>query len=85
MFDTTNANCATTEHPEIFFPEGGSSSLDNSTRYALSLCSTCPVKLACLQEALSNDYDGIWGGTTAADRRALRLNAKRPLVITKKK
>lgn len=71
MFDATNANCATAD-PELFFPEGPRSAVTNSTAYAKAICVTCPVKLACLQEALANDYDGIWGGTTTSERRSMR-------------
>lgn len=41
------------------------------------LCSTCPVQQACLRYALDYDVDGVWGGTTAAERRRLR-GSKRP-------
>ena len=39
------------------------------------LCNSCPVKFDCLMEALPrNEHEdiGIWGGTTLAQRRAIR-------------
>lgn len=62
------AICPQTD-PEIFFPEKGSSS-----RQALKVCASCPVKLDCLVEAMTTaaGSTGIWGGTTENDRRAIR-------------
>lgn len=41
---------------------------------ALRICKGCPVKDACLQEALDEEVnpDGVWGGTTQLERRKLR-------------
>jgi WhiB family redox-sensing transcriptional regulator len=41
---------------------------------AVQLCETCPVKDACLQEALDQKVnpEGIWGGTTHLERRRIR-------------
>lgn len=39
------------------------------------LCLSCPVRLECLGEALGrsvNDDAGVWGGTTATQRFAIR-------------
>lgn len=36
------------------------------------LCLTCPVRTDCLDHALTNEADGIWGGTSAKTRRHLR-------------
>lgn len=45
-------------------------------------CSGCPVIQQCLQHAIENDEDGVWGGTTAKGRRRLRNNAhKRALEL----
>jgi hypothetical protein len=64
-----DALCAQTD-PELFFPEKGQ---DN--KMAKSICAQCPISLACLEDALNilPDEDfGIWGGTSARERIALR-------------
>ena len=54
--------------PETFFP-GSHEPVDA----ALKVCSTCPVQGSCLAAALdAGDYDGVWGGTTPEERRAMR-------------
>lgn len=69
MFDTTNAACATAD-PELFFPE--TSGVYQKTVEAKALCNTCPISMQCLAEAMTNDYEGIWGGTTYSERRRMR-------------
>jgi len=49
---------------------------------ARAICRWCPYKEACLAKALQNDEQyGIWGGTTASEREALRdeLGFVRPI------
>lgn len=67
--------------PEIFFPEskvgGRHRGLDRSrrVRQAQAICATCPVAAPCAEEALTTtDYrlEGIWGGTTDEQRKAMR-------------
>lgn len=42
-------------------------------RKAKAICDTCPVREACLDEALSRDeHHGVWGGLDADERRELR-------------
>jgi WhiB family redox-sensing transcriptional regulator len=44
--------------PEVFFAETPA-----DVEYAKSLCTTCPVKAACLQGALERREPwGVWGG-----------------------
>jgi len=38
--------------------------------YAKQFCDRCPVIDDCRTYALVNDLDGIWGGTTEAERKA---------------
>mgnify|MGYP000853933905 CR=1 FL=1 len=39
---------------------------------AKAICSTCPIRTRCLQEALErDDQHGIWGGLTPNERKAL--------------
>lgn len=40
----------------------------------MALCRTCPVLGACLAWALqAGDLHGVWGGTTARERRAMAV------------
>ena len=62
-----NPVCMETD-PELFFPETWV-----EAREAKKLCSTCPVRTACLVYAVeTNQQDGIWGGLTLDERRRLR-------------
>jgi hypothetical protein len=53
---------------ETFFPERGDAA---GVAAALAICATCTVTAECLAENLDKK-DGIYGGTTGADRRKLR-------------
>ncbi len=51
----------------MFFMKG---TVPTSTR---AICHTCPVQAPCLQYAMSDpDLEGVWAGTTAKERRAMR-------------
>lgn len=56
---------------DIFYPARG-----EDTREAKAVCNRCPVKYACLAEALSDggygDDFGIRGGCSVRERRAIR-------------
>lgn len=55
-----------------FFPERG-----ESTDEAKSVCQRCIVRDECLDYALTEDIDiGIWGGTSARERRILTTGRK---------
>jgi hypothetical protein len=38
----------------------------------LKVCESCPVRAACLLEALIHREQGVWGGTTEKQRQLLR-------------
>ena len=65
--------CRTTPSPDAFFPEQHSST--RATAAIRRICETCPVQQQCLEYALTfpawDDY-GIWGGTSAQQRRDIR-------------
>src|SRR4029078_2364235 len=64
------ALCAQTD-PEAFFPEKG-----GSTREAKRVCTTCEVRVECLEYALEHDERfGIWGGLSERERRRLKRRA----------
>jgi hypothetical protein len=55
--------------PETFFPAPS-----EPADAAISLCRTCPVQGSCLAWALqAGDLYGVWGGTTARERRAMAV------------
>jgi hypothetical protein len=84
--------CAET-FPDAFFTEEKSESniyrdgrtvVQTWARYdhekeAKAICAECPYKVRCLEYALKNHEQGIWGGTTERDRRrimtAIKLNS----------
>lgn len=54
--------------PDLWFPEKG-----GSTRHAKKVCQGCPVREACLQQALdANERFGIWGGFSERERRQMQ-------------
>lgn len=71
---TTSAACRSLDPIEadrLFYPAQGRGA-SAATTEALALCSTCPVREACLAEALAvRDVDGVRGGRTGKQRLAL--------------
>jgi WhiB family redox-sensing transcriptional regulator len=69
--------CANVD-PELFFPqevEMGDSrvvSKYQNLAAAKAICSSCPLKLQCLEYAMKNYEVGVWGGTTENQRDELR-------------
>jgi len=62
-----DANCATVD-PDQMFP-----AFNESPANAKSVCAHCDVAAVCLQYALDNHLAaGIYGGTTAFERRGMR-------------
>jgi WhiB family redox-sensing transcriptional regulator len=81
MFDTTDAACATAD-PEIFFPEQGKGNKHEQVRQAKAICAGCPIAMQCLAEAIAENHDGIWGGTTVNERKMMKRT--RPLNIPRR-
>jgi WhiB family redox-sensing transcriptional regulator len=59
-----------------FFPIGDrGAGAQRATSAAKTICRSCSVVADCLEEALLvPDTDGIWGGLTTTERRALPRN-----------
>jgi WhiB family redox-sensing transcriptional regulator len=54
--------------PEMWFSEDGV-----QTPNAIKICGNCDVRAQCLQFAIDNEIrHGVYGGTTAGDRRRMR-------------
>ncbi len=59
--------------PNLFFPVGVTGDAVEQIATAKDICSGCPVRLECLDFAItSNQEFGVWGGTSEDERRALR-------------
>lgn len=60
------------EDPELFFPISDIGPGARQTAQAKAVCARCPVRSECLGYALDNGLDhGVFGGTTAEERRRL--------------
>jgi WhiB family redox-sensing transcriptional regulator len=64
------------EDPDMFFADDEESPNETLIRLAKLVCAICPLKELCLQKAIDEELDGIWGGTTARERR-ISLNRER--------
>jgi WhiB family redox-sensing transcriptional regulator len=66
------------EDPELFFPIGNSDPALRQIERAKAVCHRCEVIETCLSWAMeSRQDDGVWGGLSADERRALkRRNAR---------
>lgn len=61
------------QDPEMFFPIGDGPLVQIEIEDAKAVCDGCPVSVECYEWAFTQgERDGIWGGTTAEERRALR-------------
>lgn len=59
--------------PNLFFPIGVTGDAIEQIATAKEICSACPVRLECLDFAItSNQEFGVWGGTSEDERRMLR-------------
>lgn len=65
--------------PNEFFPEDvlGTIQPEHWPVEALATCRGCPVREKCLAYAMQNKVEGVWGGTTDADRKILAAAARR--------
>lgn len=65
---------------DVFFPPANEPEPIRAEREAIAkkVCSTCPVREACLRHALASDEAyGIWGGTSESERASV-IRAGRP-------
>lgn len=66
------------EDPELFFPKGTEGPWALAIEEAKAACRRCPAVDACLRFAFEMNIDqGIYGGLTEGERRALRRRASR--------
>jgi hypothetical protein len=57
--------------PDLFFPEDEPNRDERKklVKRAKAICSVCPVKILCLDYAVSAGMTGVWGGTTDFERK----------------
>lgn len=55
-------------NPEKWFPSSAQQALVPGLK---AICLSCPVRAECLDSALLNDEDGVWGGLTRIEREEL--------------
>ena len=65
--DSQNRGCAGVD-TSVFYPRRRTR---GAIDYAKRICDQCPITDDCRAYALTHDLEGIWGGTTEAERRAL--------------
>ncbi len=66
------AKCANHDTPELFFSDSYAW-LWRETAAAKKICADCPIRFPCLEYALERpSMWGIWGATTAGERKELR-------------
>lgn len=54
--------------PEVFFPSDGVGVIR-----AQRICSACPVRVECLDHAMTHHIEhGVWGGASERERQRLR-------------
>ncbi|MGW7440352.1 WhiB family transcriptional regulator [Streptomyces sp. NPDC054849] len=73
-----DAACRETD-PELFFPIGNTGPALLQIEEAKAVCRRrCPVMEQCLRWALdTNQTDGVWGGLSEGERRAMKRRAAR--------
>ncbi|WP_435969329.1 WhiB family transcriptional regulator [Streptomyces sp. Qhu_M48] len=60
--------------PDLFFPERVNAATIHAVK---SICVDCPIRTACLNQALDNgEQYGIWGGLDERELRTLRRRTK---------
>ncbi|MER6961641.1 MULTISPECIES: WhiB family transcriptional regulator [unclassified Streptomyces] len=65
--------------PDLFFPVGHTGPALDQIDEAKAVCGRCPVMEQCRDWAVEvGQVEGIWGGMTESERRALRRRRIRP-------
>lgn len=68
------ARCAVIEaDPDMFFMDDKDEPNYNAvkTEIARSICNECPIQKQCLEFAIKEEMEGVWGGTTTKERNAI--------------
>ncbi len=65
------------EDTELFFPVGKGKAAKLQEEEAKTFCRQCDVRAECLQFALDTKSEGVWGGLSEDERRALGRRARK--------
>lgn len=69
--------CNTAGWPDLWFPTGETTDeAQGDIAYAKAICGPCPVRQRCADWALDRGEQGVWGGLTDSERRAI-IRARR--------
>lgn len=60
----------------LFFPVGTTGPAVAQIAEAKRVCFQCSCRAACLEFALTTNQDGIWGGSSEEERRAMRRHRR---------
>ena len=72
------------ENPELFFPFGNASPASYQVDKARVICRRCEVADTCLRWAIeSRQDDGVWGGLSTDERRALKRRIARARLLSR--
>ena len=77
------ARCATSKaDPDIFFMDDKDEPNYDATktRLALAICGQCPIQKQCLQFAIKEEMEGVWGGTTTKERKSIIFRVEKNYV-----
>ncbi len=72
VMDWMSRGACLREDPELFFPIAAGGPALEQINAAKRVCLRCPVRTACLSFGLKTAQEGIWGGATPEERRAMR-------------
>lgn len=73
--DFSRARCLVEGHPPrvFYLPEGAGI---RDVERAKAVCSACPISSQCLEYAIENHEQGVWGGTTERERLRIRRDRR---------
>lgn len=86
LLDAIERECD--EPPCASWPDAFFADIENvgDIQAAKKLCKTCPVMMQCAEHAMRfNIPDGVWGGLSGGERKALRTRYIRKYQRTKRK
>jgi WhiB family transcriptional regulator, redox-sensing transcriptional regulator len=80
------AGACLTADPDLFFPISPSREGARQAQRALRVCAGCPVQRPCLEFAMrTGQKEGIWGGTTPAERIRVQRGATVPAALPRRR